>query len=157
MKARIFTLILVITVCIESFGQQVEISNVKPRVDTDGNIVDAHDGRVIKFGDKFYWYGTSYTNTNGFTKSNRYVCYSSTDLKNWRSEGELFKKAPEGVYYRPHVIFNKKSKKYVLWYNWYPKLWDGQFGVALSDKPEGPFKIVNENVEVVNSTIGLGE
>ncbi|MGA3284740.1 MAG: family 43 glycosylhydrolase [Verrucomicrobiota bacterium] len=34
----------------------------------------------------------------------------------------------------------------MLWYNWYPKLWNGQIGVATSDTPIGPFTIVNPNV-----------
>jgi len=52
------------------------------------------------------------------------------------------------VYYRPYVIYNKATHKYVLWYNWYKKLWDGQTGVATSDNPIGPFTIANTNVEL---------
>ncbi len=140
-----------------SLAQQVMIDNTKPRKDEKGQIVDAHDGRIIQFGDTFYWYGTSYGTTNGFTTQNHYRCYSSKDLINWKYEGKLLKKQPEGVYYRPHVIYNEKTKEYVLWYNWYPKLWDGQFGVATSDTPMGPFKIVNDNVKMHNSSIGLGD
>jgi len=135
----------------------ITISNVIPRTDVNGNVVDAHDGRVIKFGDTFYWYGTSYGNTNGFTTNNSYVSYSSTDLVSWRPEGKLIPDAPEGVYYRPHVIYNAVTKKYVLWYNWYPVLWNGQFGVATSDKPQGPFKIENFDVKVKNSSMGVGD
>lgn len=139
------------------FSKVLKINNVSPRLDTAGNIVDVHDGRVIKFGDRYYWYGTTYGTTNGFTTGNHYQVYSSADLKNWKKEGRLLPDQPEGVYYRPHVIYNQKTKKYVLWYNWYPQLWDGQFGVAVSDYPQGPFKIVNDNVQVFNSKIGVGD
>tara|TARA_R110002051_G_scaffold63132_5_gene114955 strand:- start:70144 stop:71535 length:1392 start_codon:yes stop_codon:yes gene_type:complete len=139
------------------FAQQMEVNNTTPRLDNEGNIVDAHDGRMAKFGDRYYWYGTSYGNTNGFTTANNYVCYSSTDLKNWKKEGRLLPNQPEGVYYRPHVIYNKKTKNYVLWYNWYPKLWDGKFGVATSKNPEGPFKIKNSDVKMFRSDVGLGD
>ncbi len=152
-----FTLLICLVLPFTSFAQTMNIDNTKPRLDKKGQIVDAHDGRVIQFGDTFYWYGTSYGGTNGFTTENHYRCYSSKDLTNWKYEGKLLDTQPEGVYYRPHVIYNKKTKKYVLWYNWYPKLWDGQFGVATSDSPAGPFKIVNENVKMNRSDVGLGD
>ncbi|PQV48836.1 glycosyl hydrolase family 43 [Jejuia pallidilutea] len=146
----IFTIQLVV-------AQNITVNNELPRLDKEGNIVDAHDGRLIQFKDTFYWYGTSYGNTNGFTTKNHYVCYSSKDLKVWKKEGRLLPNQPEGVYYRPHVVYNKKNKNYVLWYNWYPKLWNGQFGVAISKSPTGPFKIVNSNVKMYRSDVGLGD
>ena len=138
-------------------NEQITIDNTQVRLDTNGQIVDAHDGRIIEFNDTFYWYGTAYGNTNGFTTANHYVCYSSKDLKEWQFEGRLLPEQPEGVYYRPHVIYNAKTKKYVLWYNWYPQLWNGQFGVAVSDTPAGPFEIVNDNVNMHFSSVGLGD
>jgi hypothetical protein len=133
------------------------LSNANPRIDTNGNIVDAHDGRIIKFEDRYYWYGTSYGETNGFTTANTYHVYSSPDLKSWKKEGKLLPDQPVGVYYRPHVIYNQKTQKYVLWFNWYPQLWDGQFGVATSDTPIGPFEILNDNVQMSRSEAGLGD
>ena len=62
--------------------------------------------------------------------------------------GDLLKDPPAGVYYRPYVAYNAKTRKYVLWYNWYATLWNGQFGVAVSDTPQGPFVIHNPNVPV---------
>ncbi len=133
------------------------VSNTTSRVDSDGDIVDVHDGRVIKFGDTFYWYGTSYGNTNGFTTANTYHVYSSPDMVTWKKENQLLPNQPEGVYYRPHVIYNEKNDNYVLWYNWYPQLWDGQFGVAVADNPAGPFEIINDNVAMYRSDAGLGD
>jgi hypothetical protein len=52
------------------------------------------------------------------------------------------------VFYRPYVVYNAQTRKYVLWFNWYPKLWDGAMGVAVSDTPVGPFKIVDLNVKL---------
>ncbi|WGK65235.1 family 43 glycosylhydrolase [Croceiramulus getboli] len=138
-------------------GERIIISNEQPRLTEDGSIVDAHDGRVIQFNDTYYWYGTAYGTTNGFTTANYYQVYSSKDLKTWSLEGRLLPDQPEGVYYRPHVIYNASTKKYVLWYNWYPQLWDGQFGVAISDSPAGPFEIVNDNVNMARSEVGLGD
>ncbi len=156
-----FNALLLLTFVLPAFNlycqQTITVNNIKPRLDDQGEIIDAHDGRVIQFEGKFYWYGTRYGNTNGFTTANRYVCYSSADLMNWQKEGALLPHQPEGVYYRPHVIYNKKTRKYVLWYNWYPTLWKGQFAVATSDNPEGPFVILNDNVPMANSHLGLGD
>jgi len=136
---------------------KVVVSNIKPRLDTDGNIIDAHDGRIVKYGDKFYWYGTSYGDTNGFLKSNYFRCYSSPDLMTWKDEGCILENRPHGIYYRPHVIYNEKIRKYILWYNWYEEFWEGKFGVAVSDYPQGPFNIVNDDVKVLSSKLGVGD
>ncbi len=157
MKFMLHCIVLMLTVFQSSAQKKIFTSNEHPRFDTEGKIVDAHDGRVIQFGEKFYWYGTRYGNTNGFTTANEYVCYSSTDLNVWKYEGALLQDKPEGVYYRPHVVYNPSTKKYVLWYNWYPKLWNGQFGVATSNSPTGPFTVLNNNVQVKQSSLGVGD
>ena len=135
----------------------ITIDNVLPRYDTNGSIIDAHDGRVIKFGKTYYWYGTAYGNTDGFVTTNHYQSYKSTDLTAWMACGNMLINPPTGVYYRPHVVYNAKQKKYVMWYNWYPTLWNGQFGVATSDNPEGPYTIANQNVNVKNLSKGVGD
>lgn len=136
--------------------QTVTIDNTKPRRDATGKIIDAHDGCLQLFGPRFYLYGTAYGTNDGYSTANRYRVYSSPDLEQWTLAGELFKEQPPGIYYRPYVIFNPKTRKYVLWYNWYPRQWDGQTGVAISDTPIGPFTIVNPNVQLACSHPGDG-
>ena len=46
--------------------RRVIIENALPRRDVDGNIIDAHEGCMERFGDRFYLYGTSYGNTDGY-------------------------------------------------------------------------------------------
>ena len=150
-------LLIILTVPCYLRAQLITIDNETPRRTVDGKIIDAHDGRVIQFGERYYWYGTSYGNTSGFTTANHYVCYSSDDLTSWTYEGKLLPDQAEGVYYRPHVIYHAPSRKFVLWYNWYPKLWEGQFGVATSDTPTGPFRVENPDVQMKHSEIGLGD
>src|SRR6266851_1085629 len=62
----------------------------RPRLDMAGNIIDAHDGMITQFGDRYYLYGTSYEQTTGWLRgqetilyTNHYQCYTSTDLVNW--------------------------------------------------------------------------
>jgi len=138
-------------------AQTVNINNTTLRRDIDGNIIDAHDGRLIKFGDTYYLYGTAYGNTDGYGTTNHFHCYKSTDLSAWTACDDILNSPPAGVYYRPHVIYNAATKKYVLWYNWYQTLWSGQYGVAVSDTPTGPFTIVNENVNMKFIAKGLGD
>ncbi len=157
MKNIIISTLLLLFAFVTGAQQVVVVDNENPRKTVEGKIVDAHDGRIIQFQKKFYWYGTSYKGTNGFTNANEYVCYSSTDLKQWTFEGPLLEKKSIGVYYRPHIVYNSRTKLYVLWYNWYPKLWQGQFGVATSQSPTGPFTILNENVPMKHSKLGVGD
>jgi hypothetical protein len=145
-------------VCISMFANNIiTIDNVLPRYDTNGSIVDAHDGRIIKFGNTYYWYGTAYGNTDGYGTTNVFRCYKSADLTTWTPCGDMLTNPPTGIYYRPHVVYNAKRKKYVLWYNWYKTLWNGQYGVAMSDNPEGPYSIVSQNVSVKYSAKGVGD
>ena len=126
----------------------ITISNTQPRRDTSGAIVDAHDGGLLFANGRYYLYGTAYGTTAGYSINNRFRVYSSADLEQWTFEGELLKSPPDGVYYNPSVAYNSRTHKYVLLYNWYPKLWDGQVGVATSDTPVGPFTIANTRVKL---------
>jgi hypothetical protein len=128
--------------------RSVVIQNTAPRRDVKGEIVDAHDGCLQYFDGRYYLYGTAYGKSAGFSINNRFRVYSSPDLEHWTLEGEILKAPPDGVYYRPYIVYNPQTRKYVLWYNWYPKLWDGQVGVAVSDTPVGPFTIVNLQVHL---------
>ena len=38
------------------------IDNTRPRIDTKGQLMDVHDGNVIKYNNTYYWYGMGYTN-----------------------------------------------------------------------------------------------
>ena len=122
-----------------------------------GNIIDAHGGCLQLFNGRFYLYGTSYGSRKDSLDTNNYFCvYSSPDLQKWTLEGRLIPDQPCGVYTRPYVVFNPGTHKYVLWYNWFPKLWDGQAGVGMSDMPTGPFLIVNPKAHLAGTHPGDG-
>jgi hypothetical protein len=144
--------LLLFTIPTFAHAQPSSISNFFPRRDVDGNIVDAHDGCLMYFNGSYYLYGTRYGTTDGFGNTNRYVCYSSPDLVTWTLRGECLKDAPSRLYYRPYVIYNKTTHKYVMWYNA-----DSEYGVAVSDKPEGPFVVVNPNAPVKYAARSVGD
>lgn len=131
-----------------------EIQNLTPRTDVTGAVIDCHDGCLRYFEGRFYLYGTSYGDTDGFTPANRFVVYSSPDLASWTFEGELLDTPLPGVSYRPYVVHNRATGQYVLWCNWYPVLWEGQFAVAMADHPAGPFAVVDDHAEVAQPRPG---
>lgn len=137
--------------------QNIRIDNLQPRRDANDEIIDAHDGCLKYFDGRYYLYGTAYGRTAGYSINNRFRVYSSRNLKDWKFDGELLESPPDGVYYRPYVVHNATTHKYVLWYNWYPTLWEGKVGVAISDTPVGPFKIVNRGVEVAGYVDRIGD
>jgi len=106
------------------------INNVEPRRDVTGEIIDTHDGCLQFFNGRYYLYGTAYGKTDGIT-NNDFRVYSSPDLEHWTHEGSLLKKRPDALYYRPYVVFNPNTHKYVLWYSWYPNSKTGSAGTEL--------------------------
>jgi beta-xylosidase len=76
-------------------------------------------------------------------------CYSSTDLYHWKDEGLVIKAAtkdpnsdlhPTKVCERPKVVFNAKTKKFVMWLHVDSMDYKAaRAGVAVADKPTGPF------------------
>ncbi|QNE21350.1 family 43 glycosylhydrolase [Kribbella qitaiheensis] len=107
--------------------------NAAIRFDVHGEAIDAHDGQIQRFGNTYYLYGTAYGcgyewNTPGAPFCG-FVSYSSPDLVNWTPRGFLFDASTstwqsrcDGTTYgcyRPHVVFNKQTGRYVLWINTY--------------------------------------
>lgn len=123
------------------------ITNDTFYTDTDGNRIYSQGGGIYKFGNKYYWYGIKYEEAPiyaanpengkaGNARFDTFTCYSSTDLVNWKNEGDIFSDKPDGWGGRMGVAYNEKTKKYVLISQYSP----GTL-FAVSDKPEGPFKI----------------
>ncbi|KAG4425091.1 hypothetical protein IFR04_001861 [Cadophora malorum] len=80
--------------------------------------LQAHGGGIIEVNNLFYLIGENKLNGSAFQSIN---CYSSPDLVTWtfvsklltlQSSGDL---GPNRVVERPHVIYNDKTKKYVMW------------------------------------------
>lgn len=133
----------------------VDISNTVPRRDSEGSILDAHDGRLIRFGKRYFLYGTVYGTTTGVAPTNYFRSYSSPDLSRWTRHDTLLKGLPVRMQYRPHVVRNRKTGKYVLFYNWYSSGFDtGMIGAATSDRPDGPFTVMNEALNLAKAQPG---
>jgi len=127
------------------------ITNGTDWFDVDGRRIVAHEGELARFDGVFYWYGSSYANKpQGKFRMpagpvwNGVQVYSSTDLKNWTYKGVCLPR-PErgfgkiGATGRSHVMYNAKTKKYVMWYRWFVAMPASFLMVATADDPEGPF------------------
>jgi hypothetical protein len=145
------TLFLLMTAlcCTQVFAQKQKVirpGEVWP--DTDGKHIQAHGGGIIKIGNNYYWYGEE--RSQGLDTNYRYVsCYSSKDLMNWKFRGDVVKMTdPENlgarwVLERPKVFYNKKTKKYVMYFHLDDRTYKlARVGISVSDKPDGQFTYV---------------
>ena len=143
--------------------------------DTDGNIVNASDGGIIFAEGKYHWYGQALRNLpakacgeGGQVTDIGVVMYESTDLVNWKYEGVILACStnPESELYapmrfeRPKIIYNEKTKQYVLWCHYvaYPgdhgfEIGTGEAGVAVCDTVNGNYKWLGTTRPVDNNGI----
>jgi MYXO-CTERM domain-containing protein len=112
--------------------------NQLSRFDTAGNALDAHDGTLVLFGDTYYLYGTSYACGYQYQVNSKFCgfkIYSSTDLVHFEDRGFAVPAGECQYCFRPHVIYNESTKKYVMWSDA-----GGVYHVRTSDSPLGPFE-----------------
>jgi hypothetical protein len=170
------TTLYFLTLLIILFGcsnRKNEKSMIKPGEiwnDTDGNPINAHGGSILYDHGTYYWYGevkkgktwrVSYIDSWECyrTDAGGVSCYSSKDLLNWKNEGLVLPSEKTDsthdlhfskVIERPKVIYNEKTKKYVLWMHVDSEDYlFARAGVATSDSPTGPFKYI-ESVSPYN-------
>ncbi len=136
---------------IERNELESSIINDADWVDTTGRPIMAHEGEIARFDGTFYWYGSSYENNprGKFTMDagpvwNGVRVYSSPDLVNWTYKGVCLPRPKSGfgklgATGRSHVLYNEKTKKYVMWYRWFVAMPASFLMVATADQPEGPF------------------
>lgn len=121
--------------------------------DTNGVPINAHGGGVIFFEGKYYWYGEHKLEGKSEVQlaDGGIHCYSSFDLLNWKDEGVVlsvdYKDEKSDLAYgcileRPKVVYNEKNKQFIVYFKLYLKgvgYETSNVGVAVADKPSGPF------------------
>ena len=118
--------------------------------DDNNELINAHGGGILFANKKYFWFGEK----RGKAKQEGVNVYSSKDLYNWKFEGlalspnytdSLSDIANGCLMERPKVIYNKKIKKYVMWFH---LELNGQgykaarAAVAVSDNVTGPYQFV---------------
>lgn len=123
-------------------------------LDNNGVHINAHGGGFLFHGGRYWWFGEHKVGGNlGNTAQVGVHCYSSKDLYNWKDEGIALAVSPEpqspitkgSIIERPKVIYNPKTKKFVMWFHL--ELKDkgysaAQYGVAVADKIQGPYRFL---------------
>ncbi len=132
--------------------------------DTAGKRIQAHGGSVMYLDGAYYWYGENKEHTDGRGDVWHWGvrCYKSTDLYNWEDCGiiippELNRPGsplhPASMMDRPHIIYNKRTKKFVCWVKVMTA--DGQRSTVLtSDSLLGPYTIVREGILPLGMSAG---
>jgi hypothetical protein len=89
--------------------------------DQSGHHIQAHGGGITKVGKTYYWYGEE--RGQRLDTNYRYVsCYSSKDLINWKSQGDVLALSKpdttlndKWVLERPKVYYNATTRKFVMY------------------------------------------
>lgn len=123
----------------------------KQWLDTEGAMIQAHGGGFLQQTDTdgkpiYYWVGEDKTHNS--SNYNGIALYSSKDLVNWTFRHLILKydvDTPglnQNKIERPKLIYNAKTKKYVLWGHWegYDGYSSSQVVVATSDTVDGDYQ-----------------
>jgi hypothetical protein len=130
-------------------------------LDSQSNLINAHDGGIIFFDGIYYWYGMVLRSlglgregANGAATTTGVVLYSSKDLYNWTYEKVILPCSAELSdpllgpmrFERPKILYNDKTRKFVIWFHYvrYPGdhgdgVGQADAGVATADSIKGPF------------------
>lgn len=120
-------------------------------VPNTGKHLQAHGPGILKIDDTFYIVGENKTAQPGDSLFQTVACYKSKDLVQWEFVNDILKAttegnsdlSPEGIIERPKIIYNKKTKKYVLWMHVdKPGYAYARAGVAWSDTVCGDYTYV---------------
>ncbi len=94
----------------------------------------------------------------GFRLNHNISIWTSPNLTSgsWTYAGNAIDVAnrPPGIVFRPHLVYNRNTKLYVLMWNYMNFGVAGQIAVAVSETPLGPFTIVNPVLNITRGSSG---
>ena len=128
--------LLFLIVALYGCGEEKRYTSFTPGelwLDNNDIHINAHGGGILYDKGVYYWFGEHKIEGKAGNQAHVGVhCYSSKDLYNWKDEGIALAVKPEGsgsdiekgcILERPKVIYNTKTKKYVMWFHLEPKRW----------------------------------
>lgn len=134
-------------------------------LDTEGKRIQAHGGSVFYENGVYYWYGENKEKTTGDSPVWHWGvrCYASTDLYNWEDKGliippetedETSSLHPFSQMDRPHIIYNKETKKYVCWLKIMNRDHTQTETILTADALLGPYTKIRERLKPLNMSAG---
>ena len=134
-------------------------------LDTEGKRIQAHGGSLMYLDGVYYWYGENKEKTDGKNGIWHWGvrCYSSSDLYNWKDEGLIIPPEPEdpasslhpgACMDRPHILYNKRTKKFVCWLKIMNKDQTQSETVLTADSLLGPYTKVREGLRPLGMSAG---
>lgn len=128
-------------------------------LDTDGKPIQAHGFSVFynPADQLYYWYGESKEHTVGGASNEVWHwgvrCYVSADLYNWQDKGLFIPPQPDDLQSplhptycmdRPHILYCKKTGKYVAWLKIMCGATSQFMSVLQADAFTGPYEFVHK-------------
>ncbi|MCL2572268.1 MAG: family 43 glycosylhydrolase [Defluviitaleaceae bacterium] len=135
-------------------------------LDTEGKPIQAHAGAVMHVDDTFYWYGENKEKTVPGSDIWHWgvKLYSSKDLYNWTDEGIIIPPEPDDISSpmhpsqsmmdRPHILFNKKTQKYVCWIKCMQHDGTQKTAVFNADNIKGPYVLIHKDMMPLGMSAG---
>lgn len=155
---RILNLLTLLSITFSMEAQQTDFNSFKPGLypwtaddmENEGNAkhINVHGGGILLQDDIYYWFGEDKTANTALVGI---MCYSSKDLYNWKKEGVALSVDPDGsgsdiesgcIMERPKVIYNEKTKKFVMYFHLELKgegYSAARVGIASADRVTGPY------------------
>lgn len=88
-----------------------------------------------------------------FVANHTVSVYRTTDLQSWTNLGVALSLSarPHGIEFRPHVVHNANTGKYVMWFEDRPHpISSSGYSVAVANNPAGPFVTVATSVKMAD-------
>lgn len=134
-------------------------------LDTAGKRIHAHGGSVMFLDGTYYWYGENKEKTDGLNGIWHWGvrCYSSRDLYNWEDLGLIIPPEPDdpnsplhpqSLLDRPHIIYNRFTKKFVCWLKIMHKDGTQTETVLTADRLTGPYEKVRTDLRPLGMSAG---
>jgi hypothetical protein len=153
MKNIVVSFLLLLGAVTTQAQKLTSITPAKVWLDNRGVPINAHGGGILFHKNKYYWYGEHKLEGKSEAQfaDGGIHCYSSTDLINWNDEGLVlsvdYRDSTSDLAYgcileRPKVVYNEKNRQFVAYFKLYLKgvgYETSNVGVAIADKPNGPF------------------
>ena len=163
-----------------SLEATTSLSNVEIPRDTSGRPIVTGETSILRVNDTFYYYvndwgecapvdccpspggcasccyvppTAQYPDECIFTTNHTVLVYATKDFQSWQLLGPALVQSarPRGIEFRPHVVYNARTKQFVMWFEDRPDaITSSGYFVATSTQPNGPFVTVASRVAVAD-------